>query len=192
MGIPRFRFHARRSRPAASGSRRTLRVAPISPLEIPLRYSQGKAASNVLLRRTSGGTRTERNGAVLGAHIWYLHAHRANTCLEWAGRMMPIAHDSRVTCLSAQVRKLSQITGKFNFNCCCDQLLRPRFKQIRQRVRDPVSTCKINKVSRFNSGVSPSVALQPFNNKSTRYALNLQTPQTPDSVIASPRSLVSC
>ena len=33
----------------------------ISLLEIPLRYSQGKVASKVLVRCTSGGTRTERN-----------------------------------------------------------------------------------------------------------------------------------
>jgi hypothetical protein len=99
---------------------------------------------------------------------------------------MSISHDSRVTCLSAQVRKLSQITGKLSFNCCCDQLLRPRSKQIRQRVRDPVSTRKINNVSRFHGGVSPSVALLSFKNKSTRYAANLQTPQTPDSVMARP------
>jgi hypothetical protein len=97
--------------------------------------------------------------------------------------MMPIAHDSRVTCLSTHVGKLSQITGKLSFNCCCNQLLRPRSQQIRQRIRDPVSTCKTNKVSRFHSGVSPSVALLSFNNKSPRYAVNLQTPQTPDSVI---------
>ncbi|MFT4743920.1 MAG: sarcosine dehydrogenase, partial [Yoonia sp.] len=32
-------------------------------------------------------------------------------------------------------------------------------------------------------GVSPSVALSSFNNNSTRYAANLQTAQTPDSVI---------
>jgi len=55
---------------------------------------------------------------------------------------------------------------------------------IRQRVRDPVSTRKINNVSRFHGGVSPSVGLLPSNNKSTRYAANLQTAQTPDSVIA--------
>jgi len=95
-----------------------------------------------------------------------------------------IAHDGRVTCFSMQVGRLSQITGKFSFNCCCNQLLRPRSEQIRQRIRDPVSTCKTNKVSRFHSGVSPSVALLSFNNKSPRYAVNLQTPQTPDSVIA--------
>jgi hypothetical protein len=67
--------------------------------------------------------------------------------------MMPIAHDSRVTCLSAQVGKLSQITGKLSFNCCCDQLLRPRSQQIRQRVRDPISTRKINNVSRFHGSL---------------------------------------
>ena len=164
----------------------------ISLLEIPLRYSQGKVASKVLVRCTSGGTRTERNGAVHGAHLWYLHAYRANACLEWAGRMMPIAHESRVTCLSAHIGRLSQITGKLSFNWCCDQLLRPRSQQIRQRVRDPVSTRKISNVSRFHCGVSPSVALLSFNNKSPRYAVNLQTPQTPDSIIAPPRSLVFC
>ena len=104
-----------------------------------------------------------------------MYAHRANTCLEWAGRMMPIAHESRVTCLSTHVGKLSQITGKLSFNCCCYQLLRPRSKQIRQRVRDPVSTRKITNVSCFHGGVSPSIALLYSNNKSTRYALNLQT-----------------
>jgi hypothetical protein len=67
---------------------------------------------------------------------------------------MSIAHDSRVSCLNAQVRKLNQITGKFSLNCCCDQWLRPRSKQIRQRVRDAVSTRKINNVSRFHDGVS--------------------------------------
>ena len=55
---------------------------------------------------------------------------------------------------------------------------------IRQRVRDPVSTRKINNVSRFHGGVSPSVGLLSHNNNSTRYAANLQTTQTPDSVIA--------
>jgi len=55
---------------------------------------------------------------------------------------------------------------------------------IRQRVRDPVSTRKINNVSRFHGGVSPSVGLLSSNNKSTRYAANLQTAKTPDSVIA--------
>ena len=96
---------------------------------------------------------------------------------------MPIAHDSRVTCLSTHVGKLNQITGKFSFNCCCNQLLRPRSQQIRPRVRDPDSTRTSNNISPFHSGVSPSIALLSFNNKSTRYAANLQTPQTPDSVI---------
>ena len=101
-----------------------------------------------------------------------------------------IAHDGRVTCLSTHVGKLSQITGKLSFNWCCDQLLRPRSQQIRQRVRDPVSTRKISNVSRFHCGVSPSVALLSFNNKSL--AAHHQTPQTPDSIIAPPRSLVFC
>ena len=100
-----------------------------------------------------------------------------------AGRKMPIAHDSRVTCLSTHVSKLSQITGKFSFNCCCNQLLRPRSQQIRPRVREPDSTRTSNNISPFHSGVSPSVALLSFNNKSTRYAAKLQTTQTPDSVI---------
>ncbi|MDG1170706.1 MAG: hypothetical protein P8N14_16040, partial [Sulfitobacter sp.] len=39
-------------------------------------------------------------------------------------------------------------------------------------------------VSRFHGGVSPLVGLLSRNNKSTRYAANLQTAQTPDSVIA--------
>ena len=38
--------------PVASGPRRTFRAAPISPLETPLRYNHGKAASNVLVLRT--------------------------------------------------------------------------------------------------------------------------------------------
>jgi hypothetical protein len=42
---------------------------------------------------------------------------------------------------------------------------------------------KSNNVSRFHGGVSPSVGLLSRNNKSTRYAANLQTAQTPDSVI---------
>ncbi|MFT5787247.1 MAG: hypothetical protein ACI9KK_002609, partial [Ascidiaceihabitans sp.] len=39
-------------------------------------------------------------------------------------------------------------------------------------------------VSRFHGGVSPSVGMLSHNNNSTRYAANLQTAQTPDSVIA--------
>ena len=42
---------------------------------------------------------------------------------------------------------------------------------------------KINNVSRFHGGVSPSAGLLSSNNNSTRYAANLQTAQTPDSVI---------
>jgi hypothetical protein len=98
--------------------------------------------------------------------------------------MMPIAHNSRVTCISAQVGKLCQITGKLGFNSCCDQFLRSRSQQIRQRIRHPVSTRKINNVTRFHGGVSPLVGLLSSNNKSTRYDANLQTAQTPDSVIA--------
>jgi hypothetical protein len=37
--------------PAASGPRILLRAAPISPLEMPLRYSHGSADSNVLVLR---------------------------------------------------------------------------------------------------------------------------------------------
>jgi hypothetical protein len=98
--------------------------------------------------------------------------------------MMPIAHHSCVTCLSTQVGKLRQITGKLCLDCCRDQLLGSRSQQIRQRVRRPVSTRKTNNVSRFHGGVSPSVGLLSHNNKSTRYAANLQITQTPDSVIA--------
>jgi hypothetical protein len=47
-----------------------------------------------------------------------------------------------------------------------------------------VSTRKINNVSRSHGGVSPLVGLLSSNNNSTRYAANLQTTQTPDSVIA--------
>jgi transposase len=101
--------------------------------------------------------------------------------------MMPIAHDSSVTCISAQVGKLRQITGKLGFNSCRDQFLRSRSEQIRQRIRHPVSTRKINNVSRFHGRVSPSVGLLSHNNNSTRYAANLQTAQTPDSVIAPPQ-----
>lgn len=57
-------------------------------------------------------------------------------------------------------------------------------EQIRQRIRHPVSTRKINNVSRFHGGVSPSVGLLSHNNNSTRYAANLQTTQKPDSVRA--------
>jgi 4-carboxymuconolactone decarboxylase len=99
-------------------------------------------------------------------------------------RMMPVAYHSCVTCLSTQVGKLRQITGKLCLDCCRDQLLGSRSQQIRQRVRRPVSTRKTNNVSRFHGGVSPSVGLLSHNNKSTRYAANLQIPQTPDSVIA--------
>jgi hypothetical protein len=98
--------------------------------------------------------------------------------------MMPIAYHSCVICLSAQVGKLRQIIGQFCLNGCRDQLLCSRSQQIRQRVRDPVSTRKINNVSRFHGGVSPLVGLLSHNNKSTRYAANLQTAQTPDPVIA--------
>jgi hypothetical protein len=98
--------------------------------------------------------------------------------------MMPIAHHSCVTCLSTQVGKLRQITGKLCLDCCRNQLLGSRSQQIRQRVRRPVSTRKTNNVSRFHGGVSPSVGLLSHNNKSTRYAANLQIPETSDSVIA--------
>jgi hypothetical protein len=98
--------------------------------------------------------------------------------------MMPIAYHSCVTCLSAQVGKLRQITGKLCLDCCRDQLLGSCPQQIRQRVRHPVSTRKINNVSRFHGGVSPLAGLLSHNNKSTRYAANLQTAKTPDSVIA--------
>ena len=129
--------------------------------------------------------RAERHRcAVLGTNLWNAHAHRPNARLEWTGWMMPIAHDSSVTCISAQVGKLRQITGKLGFNSCRDQFLRSRSEQIRQRIRHPVSTRKINNVSRFHGGVSPSVGLLSHNNNSTRYAANLQTTQTPDSVIA--------
>jgi len=99
--------------------------------------------------------------------------------------IMLCAH-SRVTCFRAQVGKLSQITGKFSLNCFCDQLLCPRSQQIRQCVRDPVSTRKINNVSHFHGGVSPWVGVLSRNNNSTRYAANLQTAETPDSVITLP------
>jgi hypothetical protein len=89
-----------------------------------------------------------------------------------------------MTGLSARAGKLRQIALKLSFNCCCDQLLGSRSQKIRQRVRDPVSTRKINNVSRFHGGVSPSVGLLSHNNKSTRYAANLQIPEIPDSVIA--------
>jgi hypothetical protein len=89
--------------------------------------------------------------------------------------MVPVAHDSSVTCLSAQLSKLCQIIGKLSLNCCRDQLLCPRPQQLRQRVHHPVSTRKINNVSRFHAGVSPSVGLLSSNNKSSRYAANFQT-----------------
>ncbi|MFT5785258.1 MAG: hypothetical protein ACI9KK_000604, partial [Ascidiaceihabitans sp.] len=44
-------------------------------------------------------------------------------------------------------------------------------------------------VSRFHGGVSPSVGMLSHNNNSTRYAANLQTAQTPDSVIAQKKKL---
>jgi hypothetical protein len=88
--------------------------------------------------------------------------------------MMPIAHDSRVTCIRAHVGELRKIAGKLCLNCCRDQFL---------RIRHPVSTRKINNVSCFDGGVSPLVGLLSRNTKSTRYAANLQTAQTPDSVI---------
>ena len=104
--------------------------------------------------------------------------------LKWPRRMVPVAHDCCVTGFGAQTGKLRQITGKLGFNCCRDQLLCSRFQQFCQRVRHPVSTCKIYNVSRFHGGVSPLVGLLSHNNNSTRYAANLQTAQTPDSVIA--------
>ena len=69
--------------------------------------------------------------------------------------MMPIAHDSSVTCISAQVGKLCQITSKLSFNCRRDQLLRPRSQQFRQRVRNPISTCKIIQLSQNLRKQSP-------------------------------------
>jgi hypothetical protein len=103
--------------------------------------------------------------------------------------MMPIAHDRRVTCIRAHVGELRKIAGKLCFNCCRDPFLRSRPEQFRQRIAHPVSTRKINNVSRFHGGVSPSVGLLSRNNNSTRYAANLQTAQTPDSVITLEGSL---
>jgi len=72
------------------------------------------------------GGRAECHGlAVLGSYLWNAQAHRVNTSLEWLGRLMPIAHQSRVNCVSAQVSKLCQITGPFSLYCCCNQLLWP-------------------------------------------------------------------
>jgi hypothetical protein len=87
--------------------------------------------------------------------------------------MMPIPYHSCVTCLSAQVGKLRQITGKLCLDCCRDQLLGSRSRQICQRVRHPVSTRKIKNVCRFDGGVSPLVGLLSRDNKSTKYAANL-------------------
>jgi glycosyltransferase involved in cell wall biosynthesis len=86
--------------------------------------------------------------------------------------------------LSAQVEKLRQLACKLGLNCCPDQLLRSCSEKISQRVRHLISTRKINNVIRFHGGLSHSVGLLSANNKSTRYAANLQTIQTPDSVIA--------
>ena len=75
---------------------------------------------------------------------------------------------------------LRPITVKLCLDCCRDQLLGSRSHQIRHLV----STRKINNFSRFHGGVSPLVGLLSSNNNSTRYAANLQTAQTPNSVIA--------
>lgn len=98
--------------------------------------------------------------------------------------MIPSADYSRVTGLSMQVRKLCQISAQPGFDSCLYQVLRPRSQQIRQRIRDPVSTVKINTVSRFHGGVSPLVGLLSCNNTSTRYTANFQTTQIQDTVIA--------
>jgi hypothetical protein len=98
--------------------------------------------------------------------------------------MVPIAHDSRMTRPGTHVGELWQVTGKLGLNGCRDQLRRCCSQQIRQRVRHLISTRKINYVSRFYGGVSPSVGLLSRNNNSTRYAANLQTAKTPDAVIA--------
>ena len=75
---------------------------------------------------------------------------------------------------------LRPITVKLCLDCCRDQLLGSRSQQICHLV----STRKINNFSRFHGGVFLSVGLLSHNNNSTRYAANLQTAQTPDSVIA--------
>ena len=43
-------------KPFAFGPTKTSKAAPISPVDIPFKYSQGSAASNVWVLRTYGGT----------------------------------------------------------------------------------------------------------------------------------------
>jgi hypothetical protein len=88
-----------------------------------------------------------------------------------------------MTCCRARLRKLREEAFKLSFNGRGYQLLRSCSQQIRQRVKWHISTGEINNVSRVHGGVSPAVGLSSCNNKSTRYAANLQIPKTPDSVI---------
>ena len=122
--------------------------------------------------------------AALGANLKTAYIHKTKAGLEWSGRMVPIAHDSRMTRPGTHVGELWQVTGKLGLNGCRDQLRRCCSQQIRQRVRHLISTRKINNVSRFYGGVSLSVGLLFRNKNSTRYAANLQTAKTPDAVIA--------
>jgi len=121
---------------------------------------------------------------VLGANLKTAYIHKTKAGLEWSGRMVSIAHDSRMTRPGTHVGELWQVTGKLGLNGCRDQLRRCCSQQIRQRVRHLISTRKINYVSRFYGGVSPSVGLLFRNKNLTRYAANLQTAKTPGAVIA--------
>jgi hypothetical protein len=96
---------------------------------------------------------------------------------------MAVANKRCMTCCRARLRKLRDEAFKLSFNGRGYQSLRSCSQQIRLCVSWPISTGKINNVSRVHAGVSPAVGLSSSNNKSTRYAANLQIPKAPDSVI---------
>ena len=87
--------------------------------------------------------------AALGVHLKTAHIPTTKAGLAWSGRMVSIAHDSRMTRPGMHVDELWQVTGKLGLNGCRDQLRRCCSQQIRQRVRHLISTRKINNVSRF-------------------------------------------
>jgi hypothetical protein len=93
---------------------------------------------------------------------------------------MAIAHNSSVTIRRPFPGATGQKPLKFSLDSRFDQFSHASAQQLRQSVRNPVSTGKCDNVILSHGGASPIVGWSFCNNNPTRCTACFQTSETPE------------
>src|SRR6056297_3025493 len=122
--------------------------------------------------------------ARLRAHLGHLYRDRADAGLHIPFRVVAVADNGSMAIGCLSVLETCHEFFKLGLHCRLQKFARTFAQQVRQRVRDRISTGKFNNVTLVHGGASSLVGGLCRNDSPTRCTASFQITQTPDSVIA--------